>query len=92
MSNAEIVAAATANADPEGLHAQSLVARWRELINAFTGGDAGIEKSLHSMYNDPNVSPVTMPKPPPPDSLRSSTSPEYGGGVQSSLGVFVPWW
>lgn len=61
--NADIVAAATAGQDPEGLHAQSLVARWQELINAFTGGDAGIEKSLHTMYNDPNISREHMPKP-----------------------------
>jgi DNA-binding transcriptional MerR regulator len=61
--NADIIAAAGASEDPSSEHAQSLVARRQELINAFTGGDAGIEQSLKRMYSDPGGLPPTMPKP-----------------------------
>lgn len=38
--------------DPAGPTAQNLLARWRELVSAFTGGDADIQKGLNRMYAD----------------------------------------
>ena len=38
--------------DPAHETVQALVARYQELIKAFTGGDAGIEKSLGKMYTE----------------------------------------
>lgn len=42
---------AARNADPAGEEAQKLAKRWNELIQAFTGGDKGIEQSLSNMYS-----------------------------------------
>jgi DNA-binding transcriptional MerR regulator len=36
--------------DPASATVQALARRWRELIEQFTGGDAGIESSLRDMY------------------------------------------
>ncbi len=36
--------------DPKDPRVVALAKRWRELIEEFTGGDAGIEQSLRSMY------------------------------------------
>lgn len=43
--------------DPAAPEVQALVAKMQELIQAFTGGDAGIERSLNKMYKqeDPEV-------------------------------------
>ena len=38
--------------DPAGQKAQSLVARWKKLVEAFTSGDAEIQKGLNAMYAD----------------------------------------
>jgi MerR family transcriptional regulator, thiopeptide resistance regulator len=38
--------------DPASPTAQKLLARWRELVSAFTGGDAEIQKGLNRMYAD----------------------------------------
>lgn len=38
--------------DPAGQKAQSLAARWKELVAGFTGGDPGIQKGLNAMYAD----------------------------------------
>ena len=38
--------------DPAGPTAQKLLGRWRELVSAFTGGDAEIQKGLNRMYSD----------------------------------------
>ena len=38
--------------DPAGPTAQQLLARWRELVSAFTGGDADIQQGLKRMYAD----------------------------------------
>lgn len=43
--------------DPQSEEARALAKRWKELIEMFTGGDAGIYKSLSNMYqNEPSVS------------------------------------
>lgn len=42
--------------DPKSEAAQKLAARWRALINAFTGGNPEIERSLNTMYkNEPSA-------------------------------------
>ena len=61
--HADIIAAAEASEDPAGPVAQAIVARRQELINAFTGGDAGIEKSLNRMYSSPDGPPPGIQKP-----------------------------
>jgi hypothetical protein len=38
------------NADPASAAVQALAKRWSALIAMFTGGDAGIAKSLGTMY------------------------------------------
>jgi DNA-binding transcriptional MerR regulator len=45
-----------AGTDPSDPRVQELARRWRALIDAFTGGDAGIARSLQRMYeNEPSV-------------------------------------
>lgn len=39
-----------AGVDPASPQAQALVERWDELIARFTGGDAGIARSLENLY------------------------------------------
>jgi DNA-binding transcriptional MerR regulator len=42
--------------DPADPRVQQLAARWRELVEQFTGGDAGIAASLEAYYDDhPNA-------------------------------------
>ncbi len=38
--------------DPAGQTAQALVARWKKLVEGFTGGDPEIQKGLNAMYAD----------------------------------------
>jgi len=38
--------------DPAGPRAQALAARWRTLVEGFTGGDPGIQKGLNRMWAD----------------------------------------
>jgi len=38
--------------DPAGQKAQSLAARWKKLVEGFTGGDPEIQKGLNAMYAD----------------------------------------
>lgn len=59
----EVEAAVTAKEDPAGSKAQSLAARWSELVRGFTGGNAEIQKGLNRMYADRNNWPATMPRP-----------------------------
>ena len=59
----EVEAAVAANEDPAGDKAQSLAARWAELVRGFTGGNAEIQKGLNKMYADRNNWPASMPKP-----------------------------
>ena len=40
--------------DPAGPKAQSLAARWKKLVEGFTGGDPEIQKGLNKMYADQN--------------------------------------
>lgn len=49
---AEVRAAIDRGAAPEEPAVQELAGRWRGLIEAFTGGDAGIRRSLETMYRE----------------------------------------
>jgi hypothetical protein len=49
---AEVEAAKAKGTDPSDPTVVALGARWRALIEAFTGGDPGIRASLQKMYED----------------------------------------
>ena len=49
---AEVGAAIDAGTDPSDPHVQALAARWQGLVQEFTGGNPGIEKSLRTMYEN----------------------------------------
>lgn len=51
------------DADPASEKAQALLHRWTELIQAFTGGDPGIEANLRRLYSDQANWPSTFKKP-----------------------------
>jgi len=38
--------------DPAGAKAQALAARWRTLVEGFTGGDPGVQSGLNRMWAD----------------------------------------
>jgi DNA-binding transcriptional MerR regulator len=44
--------------DPSGAKAQALAARWRKLVEGFTGGDPEIQKGLNKMWADQASWPV----------------------------------
>jgi DNA-binding transcriptional MerR regulator len=48
--HAEVQAEMDKGTDPTSETVQALARRWMALVNEFTGGDAGIEKSLRTMY------------------------------------------
>ncbi len=45
-------AACTLDKDPRSDEVQALARRWRTLVREFTGGDAGIQRSLNTMFRD----------------------------------------
>lgn len=49
--------------DPASEKVQALANRWAELIEAFTGGDPGIEQSLRNLYADQTNWPSTFERP-----------------------------
>jgi len=49
---ADIEAALACDADPASAKAQALAARWRKLVQGFTGGDPEIQKGLNAMSAD----------------------------------------
>lgn len=49
---ADIEAAIAAGEAPAGASAQALAARWRKLLEGFTGGDPEIQKGLNKMWAD----------------------------------------
>jgi len=59
----EVEAAVAAKEDPSSGKAQTLAARWSELVKGFTGGNPEIQKGLNQMYADQNNWPASMPKP-----------------------------
>jgi DNA-binding transcriptional MerR regulator len=59
----EVENAVAAKEDPASDKAQSLAARWSELVKGFTGGNSEIQKGLNQMYADRHNWPASMPKP-----------------------------
>lgn len=59
----EVGAAVASQEDPGSEKAQSLAARWAELIVGFTGGNAEIQTGLNKMYADRTSWPASMPQP-----------------------------
>jgi hypothetical protein len=49
--------------DPAGAKAQALAARWRKLIEGFTGGNPAVQQGLNKLYADQSNWPKTMKKP-----------------------------
>jgi DNA-binding transcriptional MerR regulator len=49
--------------DPASPKAQALAARWRKLIEAFTGGNPEVQAGLNKLYQDQANWPTTMKKP-----------------------------
>jgi hypothetical protein len=45
-------AAMTLGKDPASEEVQSLARRWRALVHEFTGGDAGIQRSMGTMFRE----------------------------------------
>lgn len=60
---AEVEQAAASGVDPASEHAQALGARWRDLIQQFTRGDAGIAKGLNKLWSDRTHWPSDFKKP-----------------------------
>ena len=78
---ATLIAAAeaerTAGTDPADPRMQAIAGRWRELIEQFTGGDAGIHASLGRMYREQGVERAS----------RGAVSPELMEYVGKALAV-----
>lgn len=49
---ADIEAAVDRREDPSSAAAQSLAARWKDLLAGFTGGDPGVQRGLNNMWAD----------------------------------------
>ncbi len=81
QSWATLIAAAeaerTAGTDPADPRMQAIAGRWRELIEQFTGGDAGIHASLGRMYREQGVGRAS----------RGAVSPELMEYVGKALAV-----
>lgn len=74
---AEVRAAMDAGTAPTDPHVQALAARWHGLIQEFTGGNPGIEKSLSTMYENEA-----------PQNIHPSLDPrmkEYGAYISKAL-------
>ena len=69
---AEMDAERVAGTDPADPRVQALADRWQALIQAFTGGDAGITASLKRMYDQEGA----------PKASRGAMSPELSEYVQ----------
>jgi DNA-binding transcriptional MerR regulator len=59
----EIEAAAKDGLDPASEEARSLIERYQQLINLFTGGDPGIQANLERLYADKANWPTTFKSP-----------------------------
>lgn len=60
---AEVEAAAKAEEDPAGPTAQQLAARWRGLVQGFTGGDPEVQAGLNRLYADRSNWPASFQPP-----------------------------
>lgn len=59
----EVEAAAKKGVDPTSEQAKQLAARWRTLVEAFTGGNKAIQEGLNRMHANKANFPVSMPRP-----------------------------
>ncbi len=59
----DVGAAVGQGEDPASARAQTLAARWSELIEGFTGGDPAIAENLRKLYADQASWPATFKKP-----------------------------
>jgi transketolase len=57
---ADVGAAVDANEAPASARGQALAARWRKLVEGFTGGDPEIQKGLNKMWADQQNWPADM--------------------------------
>lgn len=74
---ADATAAKKRGIDPASDEAQSLVARWEELISQFTGGDPGIRASLQKIYDTQG----------PERASRGTVDPELMGFINRAMEV-----
>jgi DNA-binding transcriptional MerR regulator len=74
---ADAEAERAAGTDPADPRMQAIAGRWRELIEQFTGGDAGIRASLGRMYREQGVEQAS----------RGALSPELTEYVGRALAV-----
>ncbi len=75
----EVRAAQAEGLDPASEHVQALARRWKDLIEAFTGGDPGIYQSLKTMYQQEGTAKAS----------RSMVDPDlskYIGQAMTGLG------
>jgi MerR family transcriptional regulator, thiopeptide resistance regulator len=72
----EVRAAIDRGAAPGDADVQELAGRWRGLIEAFTGGDAGVRRSLQAMYSEN-----------PEMKTRGGGDPEVHAFMQRALAV-----
>ena len=59
----EVEQAAARGADPASAEAQALALRWKRLLEAFSGGNAEVQKGLNRFYDDEANWPATFKKP-----------------------------
>lgn len=57
---ADVAAAVDAHEPPTSARAQALGARWRTLVEGFTGGDPEIQKGLNKMWADQQNWPADL--------------------------------
>jgi DNA-binding transcriptional MerR regulator len=80
---AEVKAAMEAGVEPADARAQELARRWFGLVNAFTGGDPGIFRSLQNMYqNEDQIRGMDVA------ALRPVM--DYIGKAAAAAGIAVP--
>jgi|HubBroStandDraft_1064217.scaffolds.fasta_scaffold196196_1 DNA-binding transcriptional MerR regulator len=60
---ADVEAAATGGVDPKGPQGQTLAQRWRNLIAAFTGGNAAVHDGVSSLWSDQTHWPQGFARP-----------------------------
>lgn len=77
---ADVEAAVGAGEDPASANAQALAARWRKLIEGFTGGDPEIQKGLNKMWAD-------KPNWPEGDAKRFQIKPEIQEFIVTAMKI-----
>jgi DNA-binding transcriptional MerR regulator len=60
---ADVEDAVSSNEDPKGERAQTLAARWRDLVRQFTKGDPDVHQGLNRLWSDPAHWPKDFKRP-----------------------------